>query len=271
MKRRVFLPAIGAFAALSSLGVVHAATQTVSVLAPTPANPYTASGWVEFERDAGVADIAGDYGAPAGLGVQSLTLDTPFGNDKAQAFTSVIADGVPDPLSAVTTLTYVAFRSQASTAFAFQAPALNVEVDVNGLAVAGGFTTLVYEPVYNDFPSAFPTDAWTPVDALDGGDARWWSTNPVPGGPNRDTFSPWSTFVALNPDAVVLRVGVNQGGGNGGLYGAVDGLTYNATTYDFESFVPTKDDCKNGGWATLFAAGTWKNQGQCVASFARLD
>ena len=86
-----------------------------------------------------------------------------------------------------------------------------------------------------------------------------------------DSFVPWSTIVVNNPAAVVLRIGINQGSGNPGLFGAADGFTFNGSTYDFEAFNPTKDDCKDGGWATRWTTGTFKNQGACVSYFARLD
>jgi hypothetical protein len=247
---------------------VAAATEQVTTL-DTDATPYDNPGWVEFERDTGAVEIADDYGAPVGFGSSALVLDTPLNNDKAQVFKSYVTDGVGVAMSDVAEIGYWAWRSSASTANAVQAPAMNIEVDVNGLAAAGGFTTLVYEPVYNGY-AAYPTDSWTSHDAYNGGAGIWWSTQAIPGVPLAfDSFVAWSVIAAANPEAVVLRVGINQGGGNPGLYGAADAVAFNGTTHDFELSNPTKDDCKNGGWETNWAVGTFKNQGACVSHFAR--
>lgn len=258
-------------AAVMVATTAFAATVQVSTLEPSDANPYDNAGWVEFERGTGVVEIAGDYGAPAGFGSSALVLDTPVSNDKAQAFKSLVADGVGVQLSAVDEIGYSGYRSSASTASEVQAPALNIEIDTNGLATTGGFTTLVYEPVYNS-TGAYPTDTWTAHDAYNGGAGIWWSTQVISGVPLAfDSFVAWSQIVDNNPDAVVLRIGINQGGGNAGLFGAADAFAFNGTTYDFEAFSPTKDDCKDGGWNTNFTVGTYKNQGACVSFFARMD
>jgi hypothetical protein len=247
-----------------------AATVQVSTL-EQDASPYDNPGWVEWERDGGVIEIAADYGAPAGFGSSALVLDTPASNDKAQTFKSLVTDGVGVALADVDEIAYSAYRSSTSTANPVQAPSLNIEIDANGLVAAGGFATLVYEPVYNGY-AAYPTNTWTSHDAYNGGAGVWWSTQPIPGVPLAfNSFVPWSAIVAANPDAVVLRIGINQGGGNPGLYGAADAYSFNGTTYDFEAFNPTKDDCKDGGWETNWAAGTFKNQGACVSHFARMD
>ena len=146
---------------------------------------------------------------------------------------------------------------------------MNIQVDVNG-AAPGGFTTLVFEPVYNAGQGAVINGEWQDWDAYAGGTAIWWSSNPIPGAPNRDTFVSWSTITALNPDAVIIGgYGVNQGSGNPALITNVDGLTLNDTTYDFEPALSpaSKDDCKNGGWET-FNSPAFKNQGDCVSYVA---
>lgn len=84
-------------------------------------------------------------------------------------------------------------------------------------------------------------------------------------GPNIDAIS------AANPDATILPegYGFNQGSGNAGLTSAVDGLTIGSKTFDFGPRVLTGADCKDGGWATTFAPGTFKNQGACVSFYAK--
>ena len=273
ISRHALLASVGAtVAGVLVATAVSAATFTVSALVVDPLTPYANPGWVKFERESGVVKIGADYGAPAGFGSSALVLDTPLNNDKAQAFKSVVADGVGVPLASVASLSYWAYRSSASTASPLQAPALNIEIDTNGLANPGGFATLVYEPVYNNGGTPYPQNTWTLNDAYIGGSAIWWSTKQIPGVPSAfSSFVPWSAIVAANPDAVVLRYGINQGSGNPGLFAAADGFTFNGATNDFEAFNPTKDDCKDGGWATKWASGTFKNQGACVSYFARRD
>ena len=102
-------------------------------------------------------------------------------------------------------------------------------------------------------------------------DAIWWSSNPIPSAPNRDTFVSLDTIIASNPDAVVLTIAVNQGGGNPGLVTAVDAYSALGTTYDFETVsTPPRsaDECRDGGWQSNFAAGEFRNQGDCVSYFA---
>jgi hypothetical protein len=154
---------------------------------------------------------------------------------------------------------------------------MNLQVDVNGAGPAG-FTSLVFEPVYNTAQGAVVSGQWQSWDAYAGGNAVWWSSNAIPGAPNRDTFVSWNTILAANPDAVILGgVGINQGSGNPGVVTAVDAFTFDGVTYDFElvkdedgdgipdTAPPTnKDQCKKDGWKS-FNNPTFKNQGDCVS------
>jgi hypothetical protein len=193
---------------------------------------------------------------------------TPTGADKLTTFNY---DHVNTALSAVNAIGYSTYRSAGNDQ---QVAALNIEVDVNG-AAPGGFTTLVFEPVYNTSQGAVVSGQWQTWDAYSGGNATWWSSNPIPSAPNRDTFVSWSTILAANPNAVIVGgFGVNQGSGNPALTTAVDALKIghdgNTTTYDFEpdTIPPTsKDQCKNGGWQS-FASQGFKNQGDCVSYVA---
>lgn len=115
---------------------------------------------------------------------------------------------------------------------------------------------------------------WQNWDAYLGGSAIWWSSNPIEGAPNRDTFVSWKTIVDANPDAVIVGgFGVNQGSGNPALVTAVDALSIGyddeCVTYNFEPYrvAETSSACKNGGWQALRRAdGTsFKNQGDCVS------
>lgn len=265
IKKSTFIVA-AAFAALLSTGAARAEVVTVlpadvTVQAEnTPPAGFT--DWTAYVRNAGsLAFRTGPAAPPLGLG--SLELSTPTGADKITVFNY---DFVGLPLADVSGLNYSTYRS---AGFGSQVAALNLEIDYNGPDVAGGFTTLVFEPVYNTDQEAVASGVWQDWDAYDGGQAIWWSSRPIPGAPNRDTFVTWDAILAANPDAVILGgVGVNQGSGNGGLVTAVDALTVNAVTYDFEpaiSPVPgDKNQCKNGGWQ-IFNVPAFKNQGDCVS------
>jgi hypothetical protein len=172
-------------------------------------------------------------------------------------------------LADIDAMSYYTYRSSGS---AQQVAALNIQVDVNGSA-PGGFTTLVFEPVYNTDQGAVVSGQWQTWDAYNGGNAIWWSSNPIPGAPNRDTFVTWNTILANNPNAIILGgFGVNQGSGNPGLVTAVDKLTFgaagNTVTYDFELYhvATTQQQCKNGGWQNVTRAdgSPFRNQGDCM-------
>ena len=148
ISRHALRASVGAtLAGLLVASAVSAATFTVPTLVVDTATQYTNPGWVKLERESGVVKVGADYGAPAGFGSSSLVLDTPFSTDKAQVMKSLAADGGVVPLASVSSLSYWAYRSSMSSASAVQAPALNIEIDTNGLATLGGFATLVYEPV----------------------------------------------------------------------------------------------------------------------------
>ncbi|HYP53031.1 MAG TPA: hypothetical protein VEQ42_05795, partial [Pyrinomonadaceae bacterium] len=208
--------------------------------------------WVLYTRNAGAGVFRVGPGAPPS-GVGSLETVTPTGNDKVTLFNY---DHVGTPLADIDKLGYATYRD--SGAVANQLPAINIQVDVNGTATPGGFTTLVFEPVYNTNQGAITDDTWQTWDAYAGGQAIWWSSNPIPSAPNRDTFVTWDTIVAANPNAVIVGgFGVNQGSGNPALTAASDVLSIGydgeCVTYDFEPYevAADKEACKNGGWKTL--------------------
>ncbi len=74
------------------------------------------------------------------------------------------------------------------------------------------------------------------------------------------------SFLSLN----VGDTSLNDTGLAGYLDNVVVDIDANARTYDFEPTitVANKDACKNGGWATSNTP-VYKNQGQCVSSFAK--
>ena len=225
--------------------------------------------WVLYTRTPASAGafVVGPDDPPAGVG--SLRLQTPTAADKVVLFNY---DHVGTPLAGIDAMGYATYRDPASTAAASQVPSINLQVDYNGDA-PGGFTTLVFEPVYNLDQGAVVAGEWQTWDAYDGGQAIWWSTRDIPGVCARDCFVTWETIVANNPDAEILGgFGVNQGSGNGGLVAAADALTLGSAgqcvTYDFEPFrvARSAEACKDGGWRTLTRAdgSAFKNQGDCI-------
>lgn len=119
---------------------------------------------------------------------------------------------------------------------ALRSDGLNVVIDSNGPLVGGGFSTLVFEPVYNPAQGPVVSGAWQHWDA--DGDGVWWSTRPIGGqcaGATPACDRTWAEIVAANPEATVLGgVGVNQGSGNAGLTGFVDGVVFDDIRLDFE-------------------------------------
>ena len=84
-------------------------------------------------------------------------------------------DYVGAALADFTALGYHTYQSAA--AFPIQLPSINLTVDFNGPDVAGGFTTLVFEPVYNVAGQGpVLSNAWQDWDAIFGGNAIYWST-----------------------------------------------------------------------------------------------
>jgi hypothetical protein len=212
------------------------------------------------------------------LGAGSLQLTTPTAADKVFLFNY---DHIGTDLDEIQDISYSTYRQAGS---AQQVAALNAVIDSNGPDVAGGFSTLVFEPVYNTDQGPVVSGEWQ--DWIADGSGVWWSTQPINGqcaGAAVACFRTWDQIVANNPAAEILGgVGVNQGSGNPGLTSNVDAFTFDETTYDFERVADSdgdglpdgedtnsKDDCKKGGFAR-FTSPTFKNQGDCVSYFAKM-
>jgi hypothetical protein len=254
--------------AMTPMALAATTTQVVteSDITRQPENTPPTDNWVLYTRNAGNgAFVAGPATPPAGAG--SLQLTTPTGADKVFLFNY---DHVGTRLADINAISYYTYRTTGSLQ---QVTALNIEVDYNGPDVAGGFTTLVFEPVYNTDQGAVVDGQWQYWDAYNGGNGVWWSTKNIPGVCAFDCFVAWSDIVAANPDATILGgFGVNQGSGNPGLLAAVDKLTLGAggdsVTYDFELYhvATSAEQCKNGGWQNVTRAdgSSFRNQGDCI-------
>ncbi len=276
--------ALVALVVMLSLGLVAipsaSAASTTTVVTESDVSRYAEDtpplkNWVIYTPNAGTATFRSGPPTPP-LGAGSLELSTPTGNDKVTVFNY---HHMGTALSAIDAMGYSTYRSAGNLQ---QVAALNIEVDVNGSA-PGGFTTLVFEPVYNTDQDAVVSGEWQTWDAFNGGNAIWWSSRTIPGAysPNDITapsgaplYVSWNTILANNPNAFIVGgFGVNQGSGNPALTTAVDALTIgaggNTTTYDFELYhvAMNKDQCKNGGWQNVTRSdGTsFKNQGDCVS------
>lgn len=226
--------------------------------------------WVLYKRNAGDGQAkAGPATPPSGVGSYEMT--TPGGSDKAYLFNY---EHRGTKLSDVNQIGYSTYRTAGS---AQQVTALNIEVDFNGPDVAGGYTVLVFEPVYNTTQGAVQTGVWQDWDAYSGGAATWWSSKPINGVCAFSCYVSWDYIVANNPDAVIVGgFGLNQGSGNPGLVASTDNLSLGygegddatCVIYDFEPYrvASSKDDCKDGGFQNAKRAdgSSFKNQGQCV-------
>ncbi len=262
-------------AALASAGVIsriveaacsNVVTVTEDDIVRQAENTPPTNEWVLYTRNAGNGAFRTGPGSPP-LGVGSFETVTPTGADKVYLFNY---EHTGTELEDINQMSYSTYRT--SGAVANQLPAINIQVDVNG-AAPGGFTTLVFEPVYNTGQQTIQDGIWQTWDAYNGGQAIWWSSNPIPGAPNRDTFVTWNTILANNPDAVIIGgFGINQGSGNPALTAATDALNigYNdfCITYNFDPYrvATSAAACKNGGWQTLRRAdgSPFRNQGDCI-------
>ena len=278
--RRTILTTAAVVAAVVGLPGVASAETTTSYVVPSDLTPVASPGtcpnpmptdFCGFTRGTGTAGIAA--GAPdATSGTDHLVVSTPDGNAKAYALSYEFAG---KPLSDIDTLGYRSYVAQINPEEPRQAPALNIEIDRNGGTLqSGDYAVLVWEPVYTSESTDAQRWITRSPSTSDGG---WWSpanrsTPQVPqplGFPQEKAT--WSQVQAVLPEATVLGIGVNQGGGNPGLVGQVDLLQVNGTVYDFERVLPyptAKEQCKKNGWAA-FTAPEFRNQGQCVSWVAR--
>jgi hypothetical protein len=241
MKKFHLFGALACAAAFASPSFASAASTDVvgesEVVRQVENTPPTAP-WVLYTR-AGTPPTAGAFvtgpGTPP-LGSGSFQTTTATAGEKVFLFNY---EHIGTALSAIDDLGYSTYRTAGN---GNQVPALNLQVDYNG-AAAGGFTTLVFEPVYNLDQQAITNDTWKTWDGVSG---TWWSTQPINGqcaGATSTCDKTWDEIVANNPDAVITGgVGINQGSGNGGLIANTDAFTFDDVTYDFEAVGDQDDD-----------------------------
>jgi hypothetical protein len=161
---------------------------------------------------------------PAGIG--SLGMQTAGTADKANFGNQV--DFVGDALSGLETVSFSIFTTgENNTQNPDNLPNLAIEVDPNGPAVAGGYSTLNYNP------TGATANAWT---SFNGATAdRWYLTNGA-GGCTQANYCTLDEIQAAIPDATIYSVGFNKGSDQFNFSGAVDALRINTALFDFEPF-----------------------------------
>jgi hypothetical protein len=202
------------------------------------ASDYPADGWWSDDtRTNGTVVVDDSIPPPNGFGCASVKLSTGASTtspsqDKAQLITFA-KHGVA--LSTITTISYWAYRSSASTG----GPAidLSLNVSISGTGVPGNYATLVYEPYHQSGSNAaIVEDTWQQwnATATTAGDGVWWCSK-IPNGTAGSQANPqtWAAFLALYPDAVIHGYGFNLGSVNPNMIVAGDGLVFGATTTDF--------------------------------------
>jgi hypothetical protein len=192
--------------------------------------------WVAYTSNTGsVTFLQGPGSSPLGCG--SVQLSTPTADSWAWLYNY---DYIGTRLADITAFFYLTYKTAGNP---IHLPALNLEIDFNGPAAAGGNAILVYEPYYNTPPGTIQNDVWQTWDAFDKGTGIWWSDQPINGVCALDCFVSWKEILAQNPEAIITGgFGLNEGPGNPGLTGAVDGLGIGVkgttTIYDFEAAPP---------------------------------
>jgi hypothetical protein len=124
------------------------------------------------------------------------------------------------------------FRVDQRAAGLKTAPAIKLEVRgaARQDATTSTFTTLILEPTYQPLRDAAREGE---INGLAPGN-KWWSTNPISGAPNRDTFVSIQDICAANPGAHIDAILFEAGSGNGaGFAAGGDELLFNDTRYDF--------------------------------------
>lgn len=231
VKRAITLLPAGALA----LGLFFSASAMADT-SPIVVTETNTQGWAQNDtRTGGSTSFVIDDAAPLGNG--ALQLQTNDTNEaKADYFHAANI-----PLSQVNDLAYSTKQLGAnspSTDASFQ-----LAVDVNGPDVTGGFTTLVYEPYWqNDKnPDTAPVVAgeWQSWDVDQG---FFWSSRTVEGLTAGAGGPPFYTLADIRtnyPNAQLLGYGVNVGSYNPSTTINVDRVVFNEMTYDFDVSVDT--------------------------------
>ena len=192
---------------------------------------YTGAAWSIVDRnvigngDAYLRAGPSSAGSTPPLGEGSLGLRTGSGTDKAVFGNQT--DFAGDPLSGINTVKYSVFTTSENRSISPEnLPNAQFEVDPNGPGTEGGFSTLVFVPEAQDA-------GWHEIDASTA--PRWYYTGSfgTSSGCNQTTYCTLEEAKSKAPDATLYTVQLSKGRDNA-FSGAVDALTLNTTTYDFE-------------------------------------
>lgn len=237
--------------------IANAATSTMVVM------PSNHQGWV-FNGDPATATPYEFNEDKASTGEGSLYV-MPIGGTAANKFIASKVMGVP--VADFESVAYDFLIAGDGTAADAQQFYLNVYTNLQGSSVfyncrfdyvpATGSTT--------DFTSAMFDSTDTPVNVADRAGDSFTCPTTLEGMPAGSTVK----FVAIN----VGDTSASDEGLGGYLDNVVIATAADTTMYDFEddpTVLGGKDECKNGGWMTS-EAPMFKNQGDCVSSFASQD
>lgn len=157
------------------------------------------------------------------LGTATSPTSGSYKADLEYYFTTSVA------LAAVTKLGFDWLRDSASTAGDGFHPTLRL-VLTNG---TGGFGNLVYERTYNGLPGAVPVDQWTTENIVG---AKLWASGTLPDAFNNydRTLSDWDALLDDTWKVVGLSAGIGSGWAGTSFAGAMDNITFNDTTWNFE-------------------------------------
>jgi hypothetical protein len=245
---------------LASL-TIAASAFAASAIVVTPTNTQ---GWYSDDtRPGGAINYVADSTSPAPNGALQLTTDA-TSTAKAQYMHDTAT-----PLSSVTELSY--YTKQNSASFISGDASYQLAVCLGGVSgtTCNGFTTFVYEPYENGVVTPGAWQSWD-VDAGQMWSSRSYSdgTCTVGAGGGGAPFYTLAGLKAACPSAVVVKFGVNIGSNNPSYDVETDLVSFNGQAYDFEPYqaATSKNQCKDGGWASLSRAdgSAFKNQGDCI-------
>lgn len=196
---------------------------------PTTVTPGSAHGFAgTYDRGRGSREFTDRFGAPPEGGPDALVLSTPGDEDKVQFLTGEVAG----PLERFRSSSYYALRAPSSTADPGPAPSFQIGVDINGGRLEPReLWVLTFRP---------GTDAPGTWNRYDTGAGRYCLTRQIgavdayEAGCGDGDPQTLDEIIEQHPGVSVLVAGVNQGGGEGGLVGAVDLMQVGSTVYDFE-------------------------------------
>ena len=247
----------------SLCGVVLLATSmAANAVTITPTN---LQGWAPANvRGTGTVSIAATYPNATNGSLQFTQLGSA---DKADFELDNGNVGGFGLVKDITHIGYEFYRNASSTAAGFLAPVLRLGVYD---PATGKSSLLIYEPVYNGYPTTVPTNNWTTIDATG---ANWWMRALGSSACTYEVYdvtlaewvsglnngSPMGAYLGCTPNPVgplawVYAINVGIGSGWAGTFdGAADNVTiaFNGVpaTYNFE--VDPATDVRNHTWGRI--------------------